>query len=75
MSVMCKHVESCHDISDHFTSVELGLECVKVVPELKPWWKHVILDPPNSIVVTGQSPCGTIPSVDQQNVVKIRLNP
>ena len=48
-----QHVESCHDISDHFTSVELGLECVKVVPELKPRWKHVILDPPNPIVVTG----------------------
>ena len=48
-----QHVESCHDVSDHLTSVELGLECVKVVPELKPRWKLIILNPPDPIVVTG----------------------
>ena len=53
MSCHVQHVESCHDVSDHLTSVELGLECVKVVPELKPRWKLIILNPPDPIVVTG----------------------
>ena len=53
MSVMCSMWRVGHDVSDHLTPVELGLECMKVVPELKPRWKLVILDPPDSIVVLG----------------------
>ena len=46
-----QHVKSGHDMANHFVPVELRLEGVKIVHELKPWWKLVILDPPNAFVV------------------------
>jgi len=46
-----QHVKSIHDIANHPVPVELCLEGVKIVPELKPWWQLVTLDPPDAFVV------------------------
>ena len=46
-----QYMECCHDIANHFVSVQLCLEGTKIIPEFEPWRQLVVLDPPQAFTV------------------------